>query len=196
MKAGALGRRAWLQCAAAGTGLLGLQGSDATASALPPPVASGAGDDEPRAGRALQFPRDFGAHPGTRLEWWYVTGALQRTGTGDPRYGFQITFFRTRVQALAGSPDGGSRLRARHLVFAHAALTDVATGKLVHAERWSRWNGQADSTAPAGARLDDTGVHLGRWHLRRHGPVPASVYEGWLPGQLTPVWEALAERIR
>jgi predicted secreted hydrolase len=69
-------------------------------------------------------------------------------------------------------------LRARHLVFAHAALTDVATGKLVHAERWSRWNGHADPTAPAGARLDDTGVHLGRWHLRRHGPVQASVYEG------------------
>lgn len=178
MKAGELGRRAWLQCAAAGTGLLGLQGADATASSLRPSVASGAGDDEPRAGRALQFPRDFGAHPGTRLEWWYVTGALQRAGTGDPRYGFQITFFRTQVQALRGSPDGSSRLRARHLVFAHAALTDVASGKLVHAERWSRWNGQTDPTAPAGARLDDTGVHLGRWHLRRHGPVQASVYEG------------------
>ena len=26
--------------------------------------------------RALVFPRDFGAHPGARTEWWYATGWL------------------------------------------------------------------------------------------------------------------------
>jgi predicted secreted hydrolase len=24
--------------------------------------------------KALQFPRDHGAHPGFRTEWWYITG--------------------------------------------------------------------------------------------------------------------------
>ena len=28
-------------------------------------------------GLLLQFPRDHGAHPDFRTEWWYVTGALQ-----------------------------------------------------------------------------------------------------------------------
>ena len=28
-------------------------------------------------GRALEFPRDRGAHLGHRLEWWYVTGQLE-----------------------------------------------------------------------------------------------------------------------
>ena len=40
---------------------------------------------------ALVFPRDHGAHPRFRTEWWYLTGLLE----DDPgnRYGFQITFF-------------------------------------------------------------------------------------------------------
>ena len=38
-----------------------------------PAVADPQADDLPRPGRPLRFPRDFGAHLGTRLEWWYVT---------------------------------------------------------------------------------------------------------------------------
>ena len=41
--------------------------------------------------RALDFPRDHGAHPEFRIEWWYVTGALD-TPPGDA--GFPRTFFR------------------------------------------------------------------------------------------------------
>src|SRR5690606_12092937 len=46
-------------------------------------------------GTRLVFPRDHGAHPDYRTEWWYITGALQVQGAGQaPRtLGFQITFF-------------------------------------------------------------------------------------------------------
>ena len=142
-------------------------------------VADPQADDLPRPGRPLRFPRDFGAHLGTRLEWWYVTGALSLTAGGPALYGFQITFFRTRT-ALADRPlDGASRLRARHLLFAHAALTEVASGRLLHAERLARWNGlPQDRDAAAIASVEDTHVQIGRWHLRRQGPPDASVYEG------------------
>ena len=45
-------------------------------------------------GLLLKFPRDHGAHPDFRTEWWYVTGALDL-----PRrdIGFQLTFFRVRT---------------------------------------------------------------------------------------------------
>ena len=33
-------------------------------------------------GRMLAFPRDYGAHPDHRTEWWYVTGWL-RTPDGE-----------------------------------------------------------------------------------------------------------------
>lgn len=38
----------------------------------------------------LTFPKDFGAHPDFRIEWWYVTGWLE---TNEQKtLGFQITF--------------------------------------------------------------------------------------------------------
>ena len=47
------------------------------------------------AGTELVFPRDHGAHPTFRTEWWYVTGWLV-DDKGVER-GFQITFFRVRT---------------------------------------------------------------------------------------------------
>ena len=43
-------------------------------------------------GVPLTFPRDFGAHPDFRNEWWYVTGWLQMPD--GKQLGFQVTFFR------------------------------------------------------------------------------------------------------
>ena len=45
-------------------------------------------------GYTIAFPRDEGAHPAFRTEWWYVTGQLD--AEDGPPLGFQITFFRTR----------------------------------------------------------------------------------------------------
>ena len=44
-----------------------------------------------QAGTALDFPRDEGAHPAYRSEWWYVTGWLRDAQGAD--CGFQMTFF-------------------------------------------------------------------------------------------------------
>lgn len=45
-------------------------------------------------GVTLAFPRDDGAHPEFRNEWWYVTGWLRDAQDRD--LGFQVTFFRNR----------------------------------------------------------------------------------------------------
>jgi predicted secreted hydrolase len=127
------------------------------------PWAAGAADAV--APRALVFPRDHGAHPDTRIEWWYATGWLHDAQAGGkaPGFGFQITFFRSRTGLGAGL---ASRFAARQLLSAHAALTDLAGQRLLHAERIARWNG--DEAAPrAAASTADTRVHIGDWRFER-----------------------------
>jgi predicted secreted hydrolase len=87
------------------------------------------------ARRTLSFPLDHGAHSDARTEWWYVTGWLGDSETSTPRYGFQVTFFRSRTGLAQGNP---SRFAARQLLFAHAAVSDLAAGRLRHAQRIAR----------------------------------------------------------
>ena len=82
----------------------------------------------------LAFPRDFGSHPDYRTEWWYITGMLEAAGAREP-WGFQITFFRSRVDVAQGNP---SAFAAKQLVFAHAAVTDLAAGRHLHDQRIAR----------------------------------------------------------
>ncbi|MDW8467617.1 MAG: lipocalin-like domain-containing protein [Burkholderiales bacterium] len=73
------------------------------------PVAARAGAlayPEVVPGYRLEFPRDHGAHPAFRLEWWYVTGWLE--AAGEP-LGFQVTFFRARPRLRHRQPE---RVRA------------------------------------------------------------------------------------
>ncbi len=114
--------------------------------------------------RTMAFPRDHGSHNETRTEWWYLTGHARDAGGSD--FGFQITFFRSRVDAAQGM---ASRLAARHLLFAHAAITDVGNGELVHDQRIARWNGEqpAETERAVFASVTDTHVVLRDWHLRR-----------------------------
>ena len=137
-------------------------------------------DDVPvRRGRSLQFPRDHGAHPASAIEWWYATGWL---GSPDaPRLGFQITFFRSRTGLAEGN---ASRFAARQLLFAHAALTDLAASSHKsghkrghqHSQRLVRWSERQDSSDHAA--LHDTELRIGRWWLRRelHGAAAAPRY--------------------
>lgn len=126
--------------------------------------------DEVRRGRLLQFPRDHGAHPGSRTEWWYVTAWLGAAQA--PSHGLQLTFFRHRT-GLADSLPG--RLAPRQLLFAHAALTELGPpgkGRHRHAERIVRWNGEiAGAATPqaAGAMSQDAQVWIGDWQLQRQG---------------------------
>lgn len=110
-------------------------------------------------GRALQFPRDHGAHLAARTEWWYLTG--WRGPLQAPTHGFQITFFRHRTGLAA---DSRSRFAPRQLLFAHAALTDLRAGTHRHAQRLARWSGDPEAPLAAAAR-DDARVHIGRWRL-------------------------------
>ncbi|HEY0968562.1 MAG TPA: lipocalin-like domain-containing protein [Opitutaceae bacterium] len=105
----------------------------------------------PQPGYAFSFPRDHGAHPDFRIEWWYVTGHLR--ARDNRRFGVQATFFRN------AAPDQSSDL---HL--AHVALLDVATGTFLHQERLNRtgW----DATASA----DGLDVRNGPWSLRMTDP--------------------------
>ncbi len=122
--------------------------------------------------RPLVFPRDHGAHPATRIEWWYATGWLARAGETAPAWGFQLTFFRTRTGLAEGLP---GRFAARQLLFAHAALTDLAARRLVHAERIARWAGEPGAPR-ADAALDDTRVQVGPWRFGRDDTGPAGRY--------------------
>jgi predicted secreted hydrolase len=107
----------------------------------------------------LDFPRDHGAHPETRTEWWYVTGLT--TGADGGRYGFQITFFRQGL--TPGDPEPGSSiLRARQIAAAHLAIADVESGEFHHAERLRRSGGGL-----AGWSTDDLEVWLDDWEMRR-----------------------------
>ena len=84
-------------------------------------------------GYPMRFPHDEGSHPDFGLEWWYITGWLNHD---TPRpLGFQITFFRARPALKQQNP---SAFTPRQILIAHAALSDPANGRLIHAERAAR----------------------------------------------------------
>jgi predicted secreted hydrolase len=115
-------------------------------------------EDYPRVvpGRALEFPRDFGAHPDFRNEWWYITGWV-KDRSGAPS-GLQITFFRNRPRVAETSP---SRFAPRQLLFAHAAIADPKLGRLRYDERAARAGfGLAEASGTS------TDVRIGDWSLR------------------------------
>ncbi|CAN7503666.1 lipocalin-like domain-containing protein [Variovorax paradoxus] len=107
--------------------------------------------------RTLQFPRDFGSHPDLQTEWWYITGHA-KTAAGR-EFGFQVTFFRSRIDAAQGLR---SAFAARHLVFAHAAVTDLEGRVLLHDQRIARVG-----FGVASASETDTDVRLRDWSLVR-----------------------------
>ena len=113
----------------------------------------------------IVFPRDFGAHPDFRSEWWYITGWLRAAGPGqaDPaangEFGFQITFFRARTTHDDRNP---SRFAPRQLILAHAVLALPARQRLMFEEKAARTGFDY-----AGADQRDTAVSVGRWSLNR-----------------------------
>lgn len=106
--------------------------------------------------RPLVFPRDHGAHPEYRTEWWYLTGQLD---TQPQPVGIQITFFRARTPIDPANP---SRFAAHQLVIAHAAIADPQRGSLLKDERVAR-----AGFGLAQASEADTDVQLDRWRFRR-----------------------------
>jgi predicted secreted hydrolase len=105
---------------------------------------------------SLTFPRDFGAHPASRIEWWYVTGMLTAAAR---TWGFQVTFFRAATGIVGAE---ASAFRAGELVFAHAAVTDLEHRRLLHDQRLAR-----SGFGIAAASDADTGLVLRDWGLER-----------------------------
>jgi predicted secreted hydrolase len=146
-------------------------------AARPGDAATHGQHDAIARGRELRFPRDHGSHPGSRTEWWYVTGWLATDGRADaveqgtaaPSLGFQITFFRSRTDVAPGHP---SRFAAHQLLFAHLAVTDLRrpdAARLRHDQRIAR-----AGFGIAEAALDDTRVHLRDWSLARRAAAAPS----------------------
>jgi predicted secreted hydrolase len=84
-------------------------------------------------GYRYTFPRDHFNHPDFQTEWWYYTGNLK--SADGHRFGFELTFFRRGVDRdpkMAGSWD------VRDLYIAHLALSDLDSGKFLHAQRTNR----------------------------------------------------------
>ena len=100
-------------------------------------------------GRVFEFPADHGAHPGFRIEWWYLTANLRDAQGND--YGVQWTLFRNALRPDADQPGWGNG----NLWLGHAALTTEHDHYA--AERLARGGvGQAGVTAgPLEAWIDD-----------------------------------------
>jgi predicted secreted hydrolase len=130
-------------------------------------------------GRHLAFPRDFGAHPEARTEWWYLTGWLRRAGETDPAatpaWGFQLTFFRSRTGLGEGSR---SAFAPRQLILAHAALTDVRQQRLWHSQQVARAGFGVAQAAEA-----DTDVRLREGWLKRRDGAAAAVATSSAPAR-------------
>lgn len=110
----------------------------------------------------LSFPKDHGPHPEHRTEWWYYTGNL--TTDGGHRYGFQLTFFRSGLKPPAKRknwPKPASAWRSDQIYLAHAAITDIANGRHLQAERMARpvLSLAGVEQTPATVR-----VHVHGWH--------------------------------
>ncbi|MFM8745131.1 MAG: lipocalin-like domain-containing protein [Aestuariivirga sp.] len=102
----------------------------------------------PERGRALIFPRDHGAHPAYRIEWWYLTATL--SGADGHDYGAQWTLFRSALK-----PEEQPGWQSPQLWMGHAGLTTAT--KHYSAERLARGGiGQAGvGLTPFVAEIDD-----------------------------------------
>jgi predicted secreted hydrolase len=102
----------------------------------------------------LQFPRDHGAHPDFRSEWWYFTGNL--ADAAGRRFGFQFTVFRFALAPAATRR--ASAFATRQAWMAHLAITDVDAQRFHAFERFAR-----GAAGLAGAQPHPFAVWLEDW---------------------------------
>jgi predicted secreted hydrolase len=114
--------------------------------------------------RAWVFPRDHGAHPEYRTEWWYFTGNL-KDSSGN-KYGYQLTFFRQGLRTDVS--DSSNQWSIRDIHIAHFTITDIMEGKFTMDERMSR-----SGPGLAGALTANMAVWLFNWKAQMNG---ATIY--------------------
>jgi predicted secreted hydrolase len=103
------------------------------------------------------FPRDHGAHPNFKSEWWYFTGNLKEEKTGRP-FGYQLTIFRQGVQITPAQKN--SKWAVRDFYFGHFTISDIATGQFHVAEKVSR-----GVLGEAYAAVGNMDVAIGPWSI-------------------------------
>ncbi len=106
------------------------------------------GFDVPQPDVQFVFPKDHGAHPSYRIEWWYLTANLK--GEDGRDYGIQWTLFRSGLKPF--DTDGW---QSPQIWMGHAAITTPE--RHYFAERLSRGGiGQAGVSAqPFAAWIDE-----------------------------------------
>jgi predicted secreted hydrolase len=122
--------------------------------------ASGGGFAQVLEPRVFEFPRDHGAHPEYRQEWWYVTGNLD-SATGE-RFGFELTIFRFALAPEGVLRAGGveSAWRTGQIYMGHFAITDVAHKQFRFTQKLSR-----GAVGLAGATNPPLQVWIDDWSL-------------------------------
>ncbi|GGE57645.1 lipocalin-like domain-containing protein [Actibacterium pelagium] len=112
---------------------------------------SAEGFPDPERGTPLQFPRDHGAHPEYRIEWWYVTANL--TGEDGRDYGVQWTLFRAALDT-----ELAEGWLTPQIWKGHAAVT--TPNQHFFAESFAR-----GGVGQAGAKADPVEVWIDDWQL-------------------------------
>ena len=107
-----------------------------------------------------KFPRDHGAHPNFKTEWWYFTGNLQDEQKRP--FGYQLTIFRQGIQFTPAQAN--SRWAVRDFYFGHFTISDLAADHFHVAERVSR--GALGEAKAAQGYMD---VALGPWTIQQEG---------------------------
>jgi predicted secreted hydrolase len=115
---------------------------------------------EAQLGRTMEFPRDHGAHPDFKQEWWHYSGHLE-SPEGD-LLGYQLTFFR-----LALEPSDHKRSQAesvQNIFAAHLALTIPAKDVFI-----SRQKVVPEILGLAGATTNRLQVNVEDWRIETRG---------------------------
>jgi predicted secreted hydrolase len=108
--------------------------------------------------RSWVFPRDHGAHPDFKTEWWYFTGNLQ--DVQQRKFGYQLTVFRQGIQFTPAQTQ--SQWAVRDIYFGHFTVSDIANNSFHVAEKVSR--GALGGAKAATGRMD---VALGAWTIQQ-----------------------------
>lgn len=124
----------------------------------------GAGFAKAVAPTPLRFPRDHGAHPMFRSEWWYVNAVL---ASADGReFGVQFTLFRQGLEPRrnGAAEEGAAAWRSGQVYMGHAAVSNLERERHLHAERASRGH-----PALAGVQTSPFAATIEGWRLASTG---------------------------
>ncbi len=106
----------------------------------------------------LSFPRDYGGHFDHEIEWWYVTGWIDRSINNSAA--FQITFFRKKINS---EHKKNSSFKLNQLVFAHASIILPEKKQIIFSQRSGRLRKEIIYIDK-----NDTNIKYEDWFLKRN----------------------------